>query len=339
MPSIGIMGAGSVGLYLGGCLQVAGAPVTYVGRPSLISVLQRHGLQLTDYLGRDQFLPAHELSLSTEVSALAACDVILVTVKSAATAEVAQALASCIKPQAVVVSFQNGVRNTECLQAALPNHTVLAGMVPFNILQCGDGRFHQGSFGQLEVAEHADLTPVLPHFAAAGLPVMCCPDMPAVLWGKLLLNLNNAINALSNIPLKAELSQRAYRRCLSLAQREALALYQAAGIQPKQLTPLPPAWLARLLTVPDVLFRLFAQRMLAMDPLARSSMWEDLEAGRRTEVDWIQGEVIALANRLGKAAPINACLVRLIRDAEAAGPQRIRWSGPDLLATLQSASA
>ena len=73
--------------------------------------------------------------------------------------------------------------------------------------------------------------------------------------------------------------------------------------------------------------------MLAMDPLARSSMWEDLEAGRQTEVDWINGEVLRLAESLGQSAPINERLVALIRSAESGG--RRDWEAMELLADLQ----
>lgn len=339
MQRMGVFGAGSIGMYLGGCLQAAGATVVYVGRPSMAQTLQAHGLRLTDYLGRDHHLDAAALNFSTTADALADCDVVLVTVKSAATAAAAAVLAAHLRPGTLVISFQNGVRNAEVLRAAMPAQTVLAGMVPFNVLNCGDGRFHRGSAGVLDVAADAGLASCTALFASAGLPLSQQADMRAVLWGKLLLNLNNAINALSGVPLKAELSQRAYRRCLSLAQREALGLYAQAGITPMQLTALPPRWLARLLTVPDWLFQRLAQRMLAMDPLARSSMWEDLEAGRRTEVDWIQGEVVQLAAELGAIAPVSACLVALIREAEQAGAARQAWSGDELLARLRAASA
>lgn len=339
MQRLGVFGAGTIGMYLGGCLQTAGASVVYVGRPTMAVQLQTHGLRVTDYLGRDQLLSSSMLDFNTSVTALADCDVVLVTVKSAATAVAAVELAANLRPGAVVISFQNGVRNAEVLRAAMPAQIVLAGMVPFNVLNCGGGHFHQGSAGVLDVAAHPALAECRAFFTSAGLTLSEQSDMASVLWGKLLLNLNNAINALSNIPLKAELSQRGYRRCLALAQHEALDLYALAAIRPMQLTALPPRWLARLLTVPDWLFQRLAQRMLAMDPLARSSMWEDLEAGRRTEVDWIQGEVVALASELGCVAPINACLLALIREAEQAGAGRRAWSGAELLARLRAASA
>jgi 2-dehydropantoate 2-reductase len=157
--------------------------------------------------------------------------------------------------------------------------------------------------------------------------------MLPVQWAKLLLNLNNPINALSNLPLKAELSQLAFRTCLALAQDEALRLMKSAGIRPARLTPLPPNWIPGLLKIPTWLFRLLANKMLAFDPLARSSMWEDLEAGRITEVDWLNGEIVRLAEKMDHRAPVNARLIALIREAETGGTRH--WSGQDLLNELK----
>ena len=113
-----------------------------------------------------------------------------------------------------------------------------------------------------------------------------------------------------------------------------LALLEAVGIRPAKITALPPHWLPAALSMPDWLFRRLGNRMLAIDPLARSSMWEDLERGRRTEIDWINGEVLRLAERLGRQAPVNARMVALIREAEADG--RRDWPGEVLLDELRS---
>lgn len=340
MAGICIYGAGSIGCYIGGRLAATGTPVTFIGRARVQDELSRHGLHLTDYRGADLRVAAADIRYASApddiARAVAAADLVLVTVKSAATADAAGELAGMLKPDTVVLSFQNGLGNAGVLQSALPAFRVVAGMVPFNVVHHGDGHFHQGSEGHLDAAAHPGLAVFQPLFARAGLPLVLQPDMTAVLWSKLLLNLNNPINALSGIPLKAELSQRAYRRCLAMAQQEALALIDAAGIRLVRLTPLPPNWIPRLMTVPDALFRLLANRMLQIDPLARSSMWEDLEAGRRTEIDWINGEVIRLATRLGRHAPVNACLVALIRAAEQGGERA--WSGDALLAELRAAA-
>lgn len=335
-PRICVFGAGSVGCYVGGRLQSVGAQVQFIGRQRLAEEVELHGLHLTDFHGADLRVNRIAVHFSTTAAAAAEAGLILVTVKSAGTAEAGRELATVLRPDAVVVSFQNGIGNAEVLRQALPRNPVLDGMVPFNVLNRGCGSFHQGSDGRLAAADHPALRACQPLFDLAGLPLQLYPDMRSVQWAKLLLNLNNPVNALSNRPLKEQLSQRDYRRCVALAQREALGLLDAAGIHPARLTPLPPHWMPIMLSLPDAAFRLAANKMLQIDPLARSSMWEDLQAGRTTEVDWLNGEVLRLAQRLGRRAPVNARLQELIRQAEQGG--RREWSGAELLAALRAAA-
>lgn len=337
---ITIIGAGSIGCYVGGRLAAAGATVTLIGRQRIGDAIAEHGLSITDYLAYKEHLLLSESLLFAESLEAAGstahnADLILVCVKSAATAEVAESLAKTAKADAVIISLQNGLSNAEVLREYLPQHTCLAGMVQFNVISRGQGQFHQGSEGGLE-CEPSDATAAfLPLFKASGLGLEQPQDFLAVQWAKLLLNLNNPINALSGLPLKEQLSKRDFRRCLALAQSEALALLKKAGIKPAKLTPLPPSWIPKLLTVPTWIFKLLANKMLAIDPLARSSMWEDLEAGRKTEIDYLNGEVIALAATQGSQAPVNQQLVALIRAAEIGGKRD--WHANDLLAKLQSA--
>jgi 2-dehydropantoate 2-reductase len=334
-PRIVIFGAGSIGCYVGGRLAAAGGRVSFVGRERLAREIAGHGLHLTDYLGADLRLAGSEVGYHIDPAIAAEADLILVTVKSGATAEAGETLARIVRPGAVVVSFQNGIGNDEALRAALPGRTVLAGMVPFNVIHRTAGHFHQGTEGTLDVQQHPALAPFLESFANAGLPLRQHADLKPVQWAKLLLNLNNAINALSGLPLKRELSQRDYRRCFALAQNEALAVLRAAGIRPAKLTPLPPQFFPFALRLPDGLFRIAASRMLAIDPLARTSMLDDLDAGRATEVDWLNGEIIRLGEKVHLGSPVNEKLVELVHAAEQGG--RRDWPGSELLERLQSA--
>jgi 2-dehydropantoate 2-reductase len=309
--------------------------VQFVGRPRLAAELDGHGLHLTDFHGTDLRVHRTRMRFSTTPAAAAEADLVLVTVKSAGTAQAGAELAGVLKPEALVLSLQNGIGNAQVLRKSLPRHMVLDGVVPFNVLNRGCGAFHQGSDGQLAAADHPLLRSLQPLFDLAGMPLRLYRDMLPVQWAKLLLNLNNPVNALSNRPLREELSLRAYRRCLALAQGEALQLLDAAGIRPARLTAVPASWMPGLLGLPDGVFRRLANKMLMIDPLARSSMWEDLESGRRTEVDWINGEVLRLAEGLGRYAPVNTRLLALIRQAEQGGKRN--WSGEDLLAELQAA--
>ena len=334
MPRICIFGAGSVGCLIGGLLARS-AEVTLIGRARIGGEIAAHGLTLTSLRGESRRVPAGAVHFATDASAAANADLVLVTVKSAATEGAGSALAAVLAPRSVVISFQNGVRNAGLLREHLTQRRVLAGMVPFNVVNRGESVFHRASSGQLMAESHPGLDPYLPLFAEAGLPLIRRDDMEEVQWGKLLLNLNNAINALSGLPLKEELARRGYRRCLALLQREALAVLAAAQIAPARLTPLPPRLIPPLLELPDALFTRLAGRMLAIDPLARSSTHEDLGAGRRTEIDYINGEIVNLAERLGLRAPANAKAVALIRAAEAGDARR--FGADELLRELERA--
>jgi 2-dehydropantoate 2-reductase len=346
-PTIAVFGAGAIGCWLGGRLAAGTAVVTLIGRTRVLDELAA-GLRVTELGGppRSIRVEPHDatgarhagvgpLVTATTAPAVAATAAItIVSVKSAQTAEAGATLARVVPEGAVVVSMQNGVRNAELLRAALPGRTVLAGMVPWNVVRTAPGVYHRGSSGTLMVEHHAAGAPLYAALEDAGLAFATREDMPAVQWAKLVMNLNNAINALSGIPLAAELAQRAFRRCLAAAQREALELLDRARQPVARLTPVPPRWMPRMLELPDRVFKIVAARAVAIDPHARSSMWDDLEARRPTEIDQLEGEVVALATRLGLAAPINAALVRLVREAEGGGKRD--FTGDQLLAALRS---
>jgi 2-dehydropantoate 2-reductase len=329
MPTIAVFGAGSIGCYVGGRLAASGSKVILIGRQYIAGAIAGQGLALSDYRGYSAHVAPDRIAVATDATAAAGADLVLVTVKSGGTEAAARALEYSLKSSAVVVSLQNGLHNAPQLQQALARQTVLAGMVPFNVTQPRPAHFHQGSEGDIAVERSPLLEPYLPAFAAAGLPLALCDDIAAVQWAKLLLNLNNAINALSGLPLKAELSQRAYRQVLAAAQREAIALLQERRQALARLTPLPAHWIPPLLDVPDLLFRLLANRMLAIDPQARSSMQDDLAAGRKTEIDALQGEILRLARQQHREAPVNARLLALVHAAEQGG--RRDWRGEELL--------
>ncbi len=331
-PRIAIFGAGSIGCHLGARLAPH-ARVTLIGRPRLGEAIARQGLHATAFDGTDVRIEPEGVAFSVSPEAARDAGLVLVTVKSAATAQAGSALAEVLAPGSLVVSFQNGLRNAGVLAAALPQCRVLAGMTPFNVVQFEPGHTHQATSGELMAQADAALAPFLPAFAAAGLPLRQRADMPAVMAGKLLLNLNNALNALSGVPLKQQLSTRDWRRCLALAQAEALDVFAAARIRAARVTPLPVRWLPALLRLPDGLFRRLAAKMLSIDPMARSSMWEDLQARRPTEVDYIQGEIVEIARAHGISAPVNAKLAELVREAEA---QPRQWRAAELLAALRA---
>jgi 2-dehydropantoate 2-reductase len=278
------------------------------------------GLRITDLEGRSRSIQSDALRITRDpAAALPGADVILVTVKSGATQEMAALIKAHARADAVVVSLQNGVDNADQLRAGLGGQTVLAGMVPFNVVQsAGAGlplRVHRASDGKVMIEDgDAGLVRLL---TVEGFAVEAHADMKAVLWGKLLMNLNNALVALSGLPLASELADRRWRMILAGQIDEALTAMKASGIEPARITGLRPALLPKVLRLPDWLFRLLARRMLAIDPQARSSMWDDLQRGRPTEIGELQGAVLGLAEQTGTPAPLLKKVTALVRAAEA----------------------
>ncbi|KRB21420.1 MULTISPECIES: 2-dehydropantoate 2-reductase [Mesorhizobium] len=320
-----IAGAGSIGCYVGGCLALAGRQVILLARPRIEAAVQQGGLRISDLEGRDRLVKNDVLGITVDpAAALPGADVILVTVKSRATHEMAALINTHARPDAVVVSLQNGVDNADKLRAGLGQRTVLAGMVPFNVVQSPDGelplRVHRASEGKVMIEDggRAGLLDVAGLLSVGGLAVETHGDMKAVLWGKLLMNLNNALVALSGLPLANELADRRWRLILAGQIHEALRAMKASGIAPARIAGPRPALLPTVLRLPDWLFKRLARRMLAIDPEARSSMWDDLQRGRPTEIDELQGAVLSLAERTGTPAPVLKSVTALVRAAEAA---------------------
>ena len=313
---IAVLGAGSVGCFIGGCWQAAGLPVTFIGRPRIAHDIRDHGLTLTDYTGWHAKLD--EVDYACVPASLGDADIILVCVKSGATDQAAHDIAEHGRDGAMVISFQNGVSNHGVLEAQLgARFRIVRGMIPYNVAYLGHGRFHKGVAGDLWVEERVETRILAECIGGGPARLRLSSDMLGLAWGKLLINLNNSVNALSGMTLVEELKERDYRRVVAASQREGLRLLRYAGIKPLKVGAVGPGLVPAVIASPDWLFKNVFLKAWKIDSNARSSMADDLAAGRTTEVDYINGELVRLAQQLGEPAPINSKIVELVRRAEA----------------------
>jgi 2-dehydropantoate 2-reductase len=280
----------------------------------VIQEIESNGLTLTSFEGSERKVEPRQMTLSDDPRIFADVSMVLVTVKSADTAEIADAIARHAPPDSVIVSLQNGVGNAAELRQRLAGRVVLAGMVPFNVMALGEGRFHRATSGDIVIEQ--DDADTARRLSVPGLRMRASADIAGVQWGKLLFNLNNALNALSDLPLRQQLAQRSWRRLFADQIAEGLAAIRAEGIRPVSSTPIPVGWTPSLLRLPDSLFGMLLGRTMKIDPQARSSMWEDLRRGRRTEIDYLQGVITEIADRRGLQVPLSRRIVALIKRAE-----------------------
>jgi 2-dehydropantoate 2-reductase len=317
-PRIAVLGAGSVGCFVGGAWRAAGLDVTLIGRETFATAIAENGLVLTDHSGWRTRLAPGDVSFSTKPSALKNADIIALGVKSTGTAEAAREIASFARKGTLVVSFQNGVSNADALKAELGKRFEIAqAMVPYNVAYLGHGRFHKGVAGELMAEDLPALRALSERIGSGPGRLTLSNNMAGVAWGKLLINLNNAVNALSGRTLLDQLKERDYRRVVAASILEALDLLAAAGIEPAQIGPVPPRLLPHVIGSPNLLFNNVFLKIQKIDAKARSSMADDIAAGRATEIDYLNGEVVALAKKLGRKAPVNSAIVDLVKQAEA----------------------
>ena len=317
LTKVVVLGAGSIGCFVGGCWQVAGLDVSFIGRERFGHALADRGLTLSDYGGWQANLPPGELDYEVGPRALADADIIALTVKSAATAEAARQIRDHGRNGATVISLQNGISNVDVLQCELGgDFKVVRGMVAYNVAYLGDGRFHKGVAGDLFADDRSETRALAEAIGNSPAALKLSDDMVGIAWGKLLINLNNAVNALSGRTLVEELRRRDYRLVFAASMREGLKLLDKAGIEPAKVGAVGPRLLPGVIGSPDWLFNNLFMKAWKIDAKARSSMADDLAAGRRTEVDYINGELVQLAERLGAEAPVNRKVVELIRRAE-----------------------
>lgn len=318
---VGVFGAGAIGSFLGIRLSSVGVPVTLVGRASLVQardVLVALGVDGTEAR------PGADLVATSDHAALADVDVCLVSVKSRDTTEAARNMAGVLAPEAVVVSFQNGLRNPARLREVL-KQTVVPGMVSYNVLREGAGGFRQATSGPIvtgpgEGDAVARMQELAEAFKRAGEHFELRKRVGDVMSGKLLLNLINGVCAVTGLTIAEAMRSRTVRWSFAQLMREGLKVMRAAGLRPATVLGIPPGAIARMLAMPDAIVLRVAKKLVSIDPRAKSSTLQDLEAGKATEIDDLSGEIVRLAAQAGKAAPANRIIVDTVHSLEIAAP-------------------
>ncbi len=311
MPRVLIAGAGAVGSVFGGFLRAAGHEVTLLGRVAHLEAIRASGLHIEGLWGEHH---ATGLVLASEASRLRGVfDAVLVTVKSFDTEAIAAATAPLLASDGVMVSLQNGLGNAEAIAAVAGPQRVLGGRVIFGAETVAPGRVRVTVYadpvlvgawdtraGTLDALAHAWVG----HFAAAGVPAAYCADIRAALWGKVLYNAAlNPLGALLGVHYGALGEDGHTRAIMDAVIDEAFGVAVADGVN------LPWASAAEYRA-------LFYGRLVPATYHHRPSMLQDLERGRRTEIDAINGAVWARGAAHGILTPVNELLTRLVHARE-----------------------
>jgi len=299
-PKIAVVGAGAVGGFFGGLLARAGAPVVMIGRPAFVEAVKKNGL----FLDTLQFQESVRVEASTELSAVRAAEIVLFCVKTTDNATTARVLGSLLAPSALVLSMQNGVDNVEQIRAAAAKIDALPAVVYVAASVPQPGRVNVGR-GDLVVGPENERTKkIAVLFSRAGVGCRISENIEGELWTKLVWNCAlNAVSALGRAKYGLIASSPDAWKVVETAVYEVLAVAKAAGIHPPGLED-PKAALAGALKI--------ATQMAE----ALSSTGQDLNRGKRTEVDSLNGYISRRGAELGVPTPVNHALFALVKLAE-----------------------
>ena len=297
---IAVVGAGAVGGYFGGLLARAGAPVTMIGRAQFVEAVAKHGL----FLDTLHFQESVRVEASTDIHAVRGAEIVLFCVKTVDNAAVARAIAPLLAPGALVLSMQNGVDNVEQIRAAaaidaLPSVVYVAASVP------EPGRVKHAGRGDIVVGPENEKTKsIAALFARAHVPCRISENIEGELWTKLVWNCAlNAVSALSRAKYGRIAASADAWKVVETTVHEVLAVARAAKVHPQGLED-PKAALAGALKI--------ATQMAE----ALSSTAQDMNRGKRTEIDSLNGYVARRGAELSVPTPVNQALYALTKLAE-----------------------
>ena len=299
-PRVAVVGAGAVGGYFGGLLARAGAPVTMIGRPAFVDAVKKNGL----FLDTLQFQEKVHVEASSKIEAVRGAEIVFFCVKTTDNAATARAIAPLLAPGALVLSMQNGVDNVEQIKAAvgidaLPSVVYVAASVP------EPGRVKHAGRGDLVIGPRSEKTErIAALFSRANVPCRISENIEGELWTKLIWNCAlNAVSALGHAKYGQITASGDAWKVVETAVYEVLAVARAANIHPPGLED-PKAALAGALKI--------ATQMAE----ALSSTAQDMNRGKLTEIESLNGYVSRRGAKLGVPTPVNHALYALVKLAE-----------------------
>jgi 2-dehydropantoate 2-reductase len=316
---IAIIGAGAVGSGLGALLHRAGQNVVLIARLAHATEIRQDGLRVDGEMG--SFIAPVEATETLNFRP----DLALLTVKAqdvVAAVKANQALLNDVP----VVTFQNGIRSDELVASILPREQILSAVVLMHVTYLFPGKVTVVYRGKLILGRpfgpgDGKLKDVA-HILNQAVPTRVTDNIQGAHWLKLIVNLNNALPAITNRTMNQVYANVSLRNLAVGLMREGLRVIDRANIGLESL-PEVSVGLTRLINwMPSgIAGRIAAaklRRMTTTWPLWGSTL-QSIQRGRPTEIDYLNGEIVELGKRYGEATPLNTKIVELVHQVERTG--------------------
>ena len=300
---IAVIGAGAMGSLFGAMLAEADNEVwLYDVWQEHVQTINRNGLSIE----REGQTRVVRLNATTEPDHIGRAELTIIFVKSTQTRAATQTAQQITGSDGSVMTLQNGMGNADIIAEFIAPDRILAGTTSHGATMLGAGRIRHAGIGATTIGtwsatgqgrqlagRFADF------FTAAGIETEAVDEVRSVVWNKLLINIGiNAITALSGIKNGQILDLEITRELSRAAVEEAMAVARAQDIAIKE-------------DAVDIVFK-----VAEATAVNRSSMGQDVDNNRQTEIAAINGFIVSEAQKLGIAAPVNFALTALVKTLE-----------------------
>jgi 2-dehydropantoate 2-reductase len=309
-----VVGVGALGGLIAARLLAAGVPVSLATRDArTAALLKASGLRVSG-VGGALAVPVTEAAPVEDF--LGGFDLIVLATKAGDAMEVAPRLPGLLGPGGTLLPIQNG-SVALALADLLGADRVLGGLSNLGAAMTAPGAFEQRNAGHLLIGEVAggesERAERVGRWLGQGVEARVTANFRGAVWSKLLINCaGTTIGAVAGGTLRQFTAAADGREMFGRVYDEALAVALASGARPERMVvdPVPPGWNGR--SVPSDAQDAWLAQVLQGYGDAKPSMLQDFERGRATEIDYLNGHVVALGRQLGIPTPVNAALVETV---------------------------
>lgn len=294
----GIIGAGAIGCLLAALLAKSHNDVILITRRGGVArAIRRRGLRIIKKGNTEKV----NLECTTNVDVISECEAVLLAVKSYDTNEVARSIKPYLESNGVLVTLQNGLGNIEAIESVLPRYTLVGGSTTIGALLLGDGEVLWSGGGPTVIGEYRRLPSsrvknLARIFTESGVPTDVTSNLQRVLWTKALINAGiNPVTALLKITNGELLEDKEASLIATKAVQEGSKVANIEGIR------------FRTDLVQEML------NVAKQTAANKSSMLQDVENHRETEIDAINGAIATRGKKHSIPTPVNMALWALIR--------------------------
>lgn len=301
LMEVTIIGSGAMGSLYGGSLAASDAEVTLVDIwDEHVQAINTDGLRIVSSTGEQTI----DVAATTNVSTIDTTDLIIVFVKSTHTRTALEGLPSRLTENTDVLTLQNGLGNPETIADFVPRENVIVGVTAHGATLEGPGRvFHAGTgpttigryFGDNDARTHT----IAELLTTAGIETGVSDTIQDDLWEKVLVNIGiNAPTAIARVKNGHLVTTDSGNALIETAVAEATRVARSEGCDIRD----------------DIIQHV--KDVAAATGENKSSMLQDIEAGRETEIDYLHGAVVDRAERNELPVPVNRTLANMVRLTE-----------------------